>query len=307
MTIRRLPIPAAVAGIVAFVLLAGTGAASASWSTASLPSTTTVAGATIGTTITGSSTLATQYRFAGSATASPTIVSAISVKNTGTAPLSYSLAVGGTAGNALAPNVGLTLWTSGTTTCAATIPSGGTTVGTLAAPPALPAGATTAQGGTGFTLCAATRLNQTVAASQGQTVTPTFGVTGVVGGSWTTTASDAAFTQSVYQVPNGGAVGCAAGGNLFNRTVTLSWAAPTTPGSVGPITYRVIDQSTGAVVVTAQTGRTAVIDYFDLDSSPDTFLVQTLEGQYGTTSPGQAITVTGNTTIFGLGVAVNCP
>ena len=294
------------AGVAAFLVLVGTGAASAGWTAPGVNASASASGATTSMTLGGSAALATQYKFTGGA--SPIVVKPLTVANIGSAPLTYSLAVSGVADNPLAASVKLTLWRSTGATCAATPPTTGSTVGTLAAPPALPADANSAASGVSLTLCAATQLTTTTAASQGRSVTPTISVTGQVGG-WSTSATDAAFAQSVYQVPDATALTCTpVRANLFSQVVTLAWTAPANTGSTGAITYRVVDATNPATVIEAATTSTSVsISYNDLPSNTTALLVQTLEGQYATNSVGLPITLTRGTFLFGLGTAVYCP
>ena len=275
---------ALIAGLCAFLVLAGTGVASAVWTSAAFV-TGSVTAATTSLTIVGTPSLATTYAFAGTADQSPTIVRSMVVTNTGSAPLSYSLAVSGVAGNALAPLVKLTLWTT-TGTCSAT-PGTGATSGTLAAPPALPSGALTATSGARFTLCTSTSLNSTIAASQGLSVTPTVTLTGTVGVNWSTSASDATFTQSVYQI-NPVSPTCVRNGNI----VTLSWTAPANTTGASAVTYRVVDASNNSIVIkTYQAGLSASLVASDLSGSTGSVVVQALESQFGTSSVSLPISV----------------
>lgn len=243
---------ALVAGLSVFLVLAGTGVATATWTSAA-STTGSVTAATTSLTIVGAPSLTTTYAFAGTAAQSPTIVRTMVVTNTGTAPLNYSLAVGGVAGNTLAPLVTLRLWTI-TGTCS-TLADLAATTGTLAAPPPLPSGALSASPGGSYTLCVATSLNSTIFASQGLSVTPTITITGAVGSNWTTRVADATFTQSVYQMSNPTWLPCVQNKN----SVDLSWSAPINAVSGAIVTYRIVDLTSGIVVVASQTGRTATI------------------------------------------------
>ncbi len=283
---RRTPrIPIAV-GIALFMSLAGTGVASAGWSTNQIGATTTITSAATTMTVGGSGSLSTAYKFAGAASGSPTIIKAIAVANTGSTPLSYVLSLAGVAGNALAPSVGLTLWKSGGTTCGPTVPTTGTTTGTLAAPPALPTGTTTAAAGATFTLCAATRLLTTVAAAQGLSITPTISVTGFVG-NWTTSDPDTAFTQSVYRVPEPASVTCTQGGGKGNPSIQIGWSAPVNSGTSGALTYRIVDSAVPANVLDGPMSTlSSTLKFNDLPAGTYTIYVQALESQYGTSSAG---------------------
>ena len=268
---------ALIAGLCAFLVLAGTGVASAVWTSAASV-TGSVTAATTSLTIVGTPSLATTYAFAGSADQSPTVVRGMVVTNTGSAPLSYFLAVSGVAGNSLAPLVKLTLWTT-TGTCSTTAGTGATS-GTLAAPPALPSGALTAISGAKFTLCATTSLNSTIAASQGLSVTPTFTLTGTVGVNWITSTSDAAFTQSVFRI-NPVSPTCVRNGN----PVTLSWTAPANTTGASAVTYRVVDASDNSIGIKPyQEGLSVSLVASDLSGSSGSVVVQALESQFGTSS-----------------------
>ena len=265
---------ALVAGLSTFLVLAGTGVAMAVWTTAT-SATGSVTAATTSFTIVGSPSLATTYAFAATAS-SPIIVRSMVVTNTGSAPLNYSLAVGGVAGNALAPRVTLTLWTGN---CSSFAPFGAP-IGTLAAPPALPSGALSASPGGKYTLCVATSLDSTVAVSQGLSVTPTITITGTVGSSWSSSASDAAFTQSVYQI-NPVSPTCVRNGG----TVTLSWTAPANTTGASAVNYRVVDASNNSIVIkTYQAGLSVSLVASDLNGSSGSVVVQALDSQFGTSS-----------------------
>ena len=292
---------AAIAGLSVFLVLAGTGIARAVW-TAATSTTGTVSAATTSFTIAGTNSLTTQYKFAGAATNSPTIVRTMVVANTGTDPLSYTLSVNGVTGNALAPQITLTLWTTAGTCLAG--PGAGSTTGTLAVPPPLPSAALSAAPGVVFTLCASTRLNSTIPASQGMSVTPTLTITGAVGSNWTASTSDAAFTQSVYQMINPSSLVCTQGPG---KHVTLNWAAPTNTGSTGAVTYQIVDANNSSVVlVPFQSATTATIRASDLNGMTEDLLVQATEALYGSTSAGIPITLS-QTGGGGNSSSVNCP
>ena len=275
---------ALIAGLCAFLVLAGTGVASAVWTSAAVV-TGSVTAAVTSLTVSGTPSLSTTYAFAGTAAQSPTIVRSMVVTNTGSAPLNYSLAVSGVAGNALAPLVKLTLWTT-TGTCSTTAGTGATS-GTLAAPPVLPSGTLTATPGGSFTLCASTSLDSTIAASQGLSVTSTLTLTGTVGVNWTTSASDATFTQSVYQI-NQVSPTCVRNGN----TVTLSWAAPANTSGASAVTYRVVDAGNNSIVIKPyQAGLSVPLVASDVSGASGTIVVQALDSQFGTSSVSLPISV----------------
>ena len=283
---------AVIAGLSVFLVLAGSGVAAAVWTSAASV-TGSVTAATTSLTVGGANALDTQYAFAGDASHSPTIVRTLVIKNTGTAPLGYTLSISGIAGNTLAGSVTLTLWTS-TGTCPSTGAGAGAgagaTTGTLASPPALPSGALSAAPGASFTLCVSTALNTTIVGSQGLTVTPTFTITGTVGTStWTASAPDATFTQTVYRMANPTSLTCSPGKS--DKTVTLSWTAPVGYGSTGNVSYQVVD--TAGTLIQAQPGgqTTVSIGSKDVNSTPGTLFVQAKEDLYGSTSPGVSITL----------------
>lgn len=279
---------AVITGLSVFLVLAGSGVAAAVWTSAASV-TGSVTAATTSLTIGGANALDTQYAFAGDASHSPTIVRTLVVKNTGTAPLGYTLSISGIAGNPLAGFVTLTLWTSAGT-CQSTGAGAGATTGSLASPPALPSGALSAAPGASFTLCASTTLNSTIAASQGLTVTPTLTITGTVGTStWTASAPDVTFTQTVYQMANPTALSCTQG-KSNSKTVTLSWTAPVNYGSAGALTYQVVDTA-GAVLSQPGGPTTITISSSDVKGFTQPFLVQAKEDLYGSTSPGLPITL----------------
>ena len=280
---RRL---AAIAGLCAFLVCAGPLMANAVWSAAtSLGGTVMVA--TVGIGVTGHSALSTQYIFAGAASNSPVVIAPLPVINTGTAPLNLTVAVSGVSGNALAPLVDVALWRSATATCSATIPATGTTSGTLAAMPALPGAATAVAAGAGFTLCVATRLNSTVAASQGLTVSPVFTILGTVGTSTWTTSAAGTFTQGVYRMADPTGLTC----TDIGANVSLSWIAPTNTGTTGAISYRIVNADTNAVIKTGITKTKVTITHRDLPATT-TLLIQAVESQYGSSSVGAPIRVT---------------
>jgi hypothetical protein len=286
----RRPWHFAVGVFAAVLLVAVTGStAGAYWVASSVSLTSTATGATASGTLAGTAGLTTEYKFTGAGTASTPTIAPLVFANTGTAPLAVTVAVSGVAGT-LAPNVVLTFWAGSAGACAATIPASGTTIGTLAVPPALPAAFASVAAGASVTLCAATRLNTTVAASQGQTVSPVFTLTGRVGTNWTATAAGAAFTQSVFRVPDPAPITCADGTGLGAGTVTLSWA-----GVSGATTYRIIKTSDSSIVKASNAATSRTVNGLELGLvsvlGPGTVpvLVQSLDSTYGTTSAGTTV------------------
>ena len=291
---------------VATVLVAVTGStAGAYWVASSVSLTSTANGATASGTLGGTAGLTKTYQFTGAGSASTPTIAPLVFANTGTAPLAVTLAVSGLTGS-LAPNVVLTFWAGSAGTCAATIPGTGTSVGTLAVPPTLPAAFGSVAAGTSVTLCAATRLNTTVALSQGQTVSPVFTLTGRVGTNWTATAAGTAFTQSVYRVPDPTPVTCVDGTGLNSGTVTLSW-----PAVSGATTYRIIKTSDGSVVKASNAATSRTVNGLELGLlsvlGPGTVpvLVQSLDSTYGTTSAGTTVNL--QYSLLATVLQVKCP
>jgi hypothetical protein len=290
-----------IVGLSVFLVLAGSGVATAMW-TSSASVTGSVTAATTSMTIGGAKPLDTQYAFAGDASHSPTIVRTMMIKNTGTAPLGYTLSISGVAGNALAPLVKLTLWTT-TGACATTAGTGATT-GTLASPPALPSDALSAAPGNSFGLCASTSLNSTIVASQGLSVTPTLTIIGTVGTStWNTDTSDAPFTQTVYKMSDPTSLTCTQAKKA--QSVTLSWTAPVNYGSTGNLSYQVVDTSGKLIPSQPGTQTTVSIGSSDVSNTMQTFFVQAKEDLYGSTSTGISITLTQNSQ--GNSGKISCP
>jgi len=206
---------AALLGVVVFLVLAGTGTGYAYWTASS--TVTANAGATnAAVTVAGNAGLTTTY----TTTSTGPVIAQLTLGNTGGAPL--TLAVSGTNTNAaLSGQIALRLWLRSGASCGTTIPGSGVTVGTLAAPPSLPAGATTAAAGASVFVCAATTFTGTFASYAGQTTTVTLTLTGTVGTNWTATATGA-FTQNLSNA--------APAFTCVNNTgsVTISWANTST-------------------------------------------------------------------------------
>ena len=188
--------PAAVIGLVVFLIATGTLAGSAYWS-AVVSRSATVTAAAPATTTSGVDGLAVTYKqgFAPSgsvviAAPSLTVTAPITITNTGSTPLNYSVSVSG--GNA---TVTLLLWTRGATCDASTAPAPGATTGTLSAPPLMPADATSAAAGASLLLCARTTLASNFADAAGVSNTPTMTFTGRVGDNWSA-ASATVFIQT---------------------------------------------------------------------------------------------------------------
>jgi hypothetical protein len=290
--------------VAALVAMTGT-AAGAYWTAASVSLSSTATAARASATLSGTAGLQKEFKFTGLGTASTPTIAPLVFANTGTAPLVVTLTVAGVISNPLAPNVALTFWAGAAGACAATIPSSGTTVGTLAAPPALPAAFGSVAAGTTVTLCAATRLSTTVALSQGQTVTPVFTLTGTVGANWTAPAPGAAFTQSVYRVPDPTPVTCVDGTGLSSGVVTLSW-----PTATGATTYRVV-KTDGSVVKASSAARSVTVNGLELGlgsilgPGSVAVLVQSMDSTYGTTSAGTPVNL--RYSLLATVLQVKCP
>lgn len=256
---RRLAISA---GIVTMLVLSVAGVASASWTT-SAGTVTSVSAGTTSLTVTGTNALGYGYQFGGEESASPVVIKAIVVANTGTAPLIYTLAVLNAASNAastpLAPSITLSLWLQVASSCGTTVP-GGATVGTLVAPPALPAGTTSAVAGSSFSLCVATSLKATVAATTGTSVAATFTINGRVGTSNWMTAGSGTFSQASLTL-------CTQGGGLFGLLGNPVVLTLLTPSGIGPYSYRlVLASSPMSVVKAAQMGTAINLTSADLSA-----------------------------------------
>ena len=286
-------------GLTVFITLVGTTFATATWTAPGSTISGTATSATPLVKFTQTAALTTEYKFpVGSA--SPNVVKPLVVENAGTTPLTYTLSVTGVSPNDLAPAVVLSLWKSAGTTCAATIPSLGTAVGQatanrLSVAPVLPAGTTSAPAGTSFTLCAATSLTGTVAASQGLTVAPVLTMTGRVGTNWSSAVVAPAFTQNVYRVGNP-TVTCrnvVEPGDTSYSYALVTWVAPVNaPASVA---YKI---SGGANTTTQE------IKLGRNDNSADSIVVQTVESEFGTMSAGVSVTVA-KSSVLGV-IATKC-
>ena len=292
-------------GLTVFISLVGTTFATATWTAPASTLTGTAMSATPLVKFTQTAALTTEYKFAvGSA--SPSVVKPLVVENAGTTPLDYTLTITGVSPNDLAPKVVLSLWKSAGATCAATIPSVGTAVGQatvnrLNVAPVLPAGTTSAPRGTTFTLCAATSLTGTVAASQGLTVTPVLTMTGRVGTNWSSAVVAPAFTQNVYRVGDPGNVTCTTKDPTLSSagTATLTWAA----AAGTAVNYRIVRVADGATWSNLTTAG-ATLTYNDVTSTA--FLVQSTETAFGTTSIGVPVTVSRSSGLQGLFASAYC-
>jgi len=186
---------AAIAGVTAFLVLAGTGAGYAYW-TASSTVQASAQSTNAAVSLAASSALTTTYT---NASTGP-VIGPLTISNTGGAPLGLALTASST-NSGLSGAISLRLWLQSGGSCGTAVPSSGVTTGTLAAPPALPAGATNANPGSSVVVCAATAFTGSYASYAGQSATVTFTVTGSVGTDWRPTAS-VNITQSLAQNSN---------------------------------------------------------------------------------------------------------
>lgn len=276
---------AAIAAVTTVLLLAGGGTAAAFWSaTASVSA--TASSTTVATALAQSGELNTTYRYGGST--STTATGALTITNNGGAPLTYTLANQVTGSATLAQKTALMLWTG---TCGATIPASGAVFTTLAdRAPALPAAARSLAPGASVTVCVATRISGTDAAStnaalQGQSVTSAFAVTGAVGTSWTATASTAAITQNVYRLEAATNVTCTDG----YRSAVLSWSAPANRPAGAAVAYRVYDTATGATVASVSSSNataSVTLDGYSFGRNGTyTLAIEAKDSTSGTTAP----------------------
>ncbi len=202
---------AAIVGTAAFLVLAGTGAGYAYWTASSaVAASAQSTGATVALTV--PTALTTTYT---SSSTGP-VIGALTLANTGGAPLGLALTAGSTNAS-LSGAISLRLWLQTGGNCGTTVPASGVTTGTLAAPPALPAGATSAAAGASVVVCAATAFTGTYATFAGQSTTVTLTLTGSVGTAWRPTATGS-FTQSLANsVPS---FTCTNNGG----NITITWA-----------------------------------------------------------------------------------
>ena len=282
----RRGIPGAVAALVNLAVLGGSGGAVAAWK-ASATVSASASSTTIATAVEQTGALSTSYRYAG--TTSAAAAGQLTIRNSGGAPLSYSL-TNRFAGHAtLAQKTMLRLWTG---TCGATAPSGAVVTTLADTAPALPAAARTLAPGASVVVCVSTQVDGgTNASLQGQSLTATFGVTGAVGTSWTTSATAAAVTQSVYRLAAAGTPACTT--VPFTNDVRLTWAAPANRADAASLTYRVYDTASGATIATVSSAGTTVSTVLSGHSigsnGPHALAVEAKETTgSATTAPGSA-------------------
>lgn len=296
-----------------FVVSGAGGTAGAFWSVPAVPLSGTANAATASVTLAGTAGLQKEYRFtpATPATASNAnlVIAPVVFTNTGTSPLTLSAAWSGNAG-AYPALITVTYWAGASGACASTLPSSGTTAGTLAAPPALPAGVTSVAIGAAVTLCVATSLNSTVALQQGKTVSPVLTLTGRVGTNWTTSVSAPAFTQSVFRVAAPTGISCVTtpGTLTIAGYATLTWNAVTYGAANGVDTARAasydlhidsaanpsiqqVTPAAGAATVSVQVNALNLGVLGFVTSGTKNVVVTTTDSVYGTTSVASATLV----------------
>ena len=283
-----------VAALVTLAVLGGSGGAFAAWS-ASAAVSASASSTTIATAIEQTGALSTSYRYAG--TTSTAAAGQLTIRNNGGAPLSYSLTNRVSGHATLAQKTTLRLWTGA---CGTTAPSGSVVTSLADAAPALPAAARTLAPGASVVVCVSTQVEGgTNASLQGQSVTATFGATGAVGTSWTTSATATAVTQSVYRLAAAGTPTCAP--VFLTNDVRLSWSAPANRADAASLSYRVYDTASGATVATvSSSGGTASVvlsGHAISANGPHALAVEAKETTgSGTTAPGSAtVTVSRST------------
>jgi hypothetical protein len=237
-------------GLVAFLVLVGSGTAQATWTALSSALSATASATSATDSLSDMSALNTTYNYTGAT--SPVVIAPITLQNTGGAPLTYTLTE--TNNNAtLAAKIKVWIWLQVSGSCGTTTVG---TAGTLAALPALPAGATSGAAGQSIVICIATQLTGTVAASAGSTLTASFTLTGKVGTNWQGT-DPSSMTQSVFQAAEVTGLVCqSGGGNFFGSTAILTWVLPS--GALGVSIYdgttQVVPSNSAAGTFTATAG-----------------------------------------------------
>lgn len=189
---------AVVVGLAVFLVLTGTGVATALWTTAATTTAPATAGRlTVG--LAGTAGLTTQ----NITTTKHTSPVELTLHNTSSVPVTYNLKLGRNTGTLTATEIQLVLWEREGTACPTTIPATGTTTGTLADPPPVPAAIRTGQPGSTTALCAATRFTGTLFGSADRSLTATLGLIGrLTDTNWRATAEDGALTQTIAPAPD---------------------------------------------------------------------------------------------------------
>ncbi|MDQ1542622.1 MAG: hypothetical protein QOK08_260 [Actinomycetota bacterium] len=215
-------------GLVAFLVLVGSGTAQATWTTLSSAQPATASATTASVLLSDISALNTTYNYTG--TTSPLVIAPATLQNTGGAPLTYTLTETNTNAT-LAAKIAVWIWLQVSGSCGTTTVG---TAGTLAAIPALPAGATSGTAGQSTVVCIATQLTGTILASSGSTLTANFTLSGKVGANWQGT-DPSSMTQSVFQAADVTNITCSTSGHGSNTTATVSWSLPA--GATGASIY----------------------------------------------------------------------
>lgn len=276
----------AIVFVAVFSVGTSTWAASASWTANPVALTSSATAATVS--VTSTLTVPPVAEFKVPVT-SPTVADtthrgALTYANTGTAPLALTLAVSTSGSSALPGKITVTLWSATTAAlCGSTVPATGTTVGALSGPLTLPPAFAAVPGGTSIALCFALGLTGTTAASQGETTTATFTLTGRVGTNWSASASSAV-TQNVYKVGTPGTITCSGSGTISLNFTPVAGATGykllrngTTPTEIKTFTAPPVTLSTGELPL------------LTLGAVP--LAVQAVDSTYGTTSGNSTITV----------------
>ena len=236
-------------GLVAFLVLVGSGTAQATWTALSSALSATASATNAAVSLSDLSALNTTYNYTGAT--SPLVIAPATLQNTGGAPLTYTLTESNTNAT-LAAKIKVWIWLQVSGSCGTTTVG---TPGTLAALPALPAGATSGAAGQSIVVCIATQLTGTVAASAGSTLTASFTLTGKVGANWQGT-DPSSMTQSVFQAADVTNLACQSNGNFVGGTAVITWVLPS--GATGVSIYNgttlVSTVNSPTVTFTATTG-----------------------------------------------------
>ena len=195
---------AAVVGLATFVLLAGTGVAHASWTTAQQSVAGAATSASLQLSVAGD--LSGQYNFAGNPSANPAgafISRVVTLTNPSASTVAlnsnFTLTATRTGGTLTATELQVSITAKSGATCPATATSGGST---LSAPVTYtaPTGSTIAPGAS-VEVCMLTKLLTTMAASAGKSIAISLQATaGYSTTSWSATSTAVASTQTVFAV-----------------------------------------------------------------------------------------------------------
>jgi len=224
-----------------FLVLAGTGAGNALWSSPASVSSSAAAG-THAVELTGVDALTHTYT-----SSALTDTAAVLVRNTGTVSAPFTLAVTSTA-STLASGAVVRTWASASATCATTTPSTATSSNWTN----VPAITGTLAGGASQYYCVRASLTvdqqRTLA---GQTTTLTARLTSQLGTAWTATAGPLTATQTVADDAAPTTPGRPVAANTTGYSTDLTWAAST--DNVGVTSYEVYRNNVRvATVTTAQ-------------------------------------------------------